>query len=53
MGFPVVRVKLFNQFNALLGGNGFDPIHPGSILALIVLRHLAHCQKACSSGFGE
>jgi len=46
VAFPLFRVDLLGQDKSLLWWNGFYPIHSGSVLALIVLRHSPHCEKA-------
>jgi hypothetical protein len=53
VAFPLFRVDLLGQDKSLLWWNGFYPIHSGSVLALIVLRHSPHCEKAGCSGFHQ
>jgi hypothetical protein len=50
---PLVRVELFSQFKSLAGWDGFHPVYPGSILALVVLRHPSHRKKAGGLGFHQ
>lgn len=51
--FPSFRVDLLGQIKSLLGWNGFDSIYSGSVLALVILRHLSDREKARCSGFRE
>ena len=46
-------MDLLSQNKSLLRWDSFDSIYPGSILALVLLRHLAYREKACCSGFRE
>src|SRR5215472_19187627 len=46
-------MKAFNHLKSLLGGNGFDPIDPSRLLALIVLCHPSHGQHPCRPGLHQ
>jgi hypothetical protein len=46
-------VDLLSQNESLLRRDGFHPVYPGSILALVILRHLPYCEKAGCSGFRQ
>jgi len=46
-------VDLLGQDESLLGRDGFHPVYPSSILALVVLRYLPYREKAGGSGFRQ
>jgi hypothetical protein len=53
IAFPSFRVNLLGQDQSLVRWNGFYPIHSGSVLALVVLRHSPHREKSSGSGFHQ
>jgi hypothetical protein len=53
VAFPSFRVDLLGQNESLFRWNGFDPIHSGSVLALVLLRHSPYREKAGGSGFHQ